>query len=203
MTQDSARGAPGSVREEALLARLVLTLDAAASLTYEGSDKEQQGERKGAEARKDTRASALRFLPQIWANARQGGRSVSENPVAQTGTWHERACVAKRREAHAEGGRCAGVRVGHSLGVAHSAELWRDGMKLGRYESHGRKRSDGNEPDGYWGKYLLKLNSTFDFPDRQNLAGSCPLIKFRRSCCSRNYISSNRAHGQPVKRPSV
>ena len=129
--QDSARGAPASVREEALLARLVLTLDVAARLTYEGSDKEQQGVRKGAEARKHTSASALGVLPQIRSKARQSERSVTEKPVAQTGTWHLRTCVAKRREAHAEGRRCAGVRVGRSLGGALCAELWRDGMIRG------------------------------------------------------------------------
>ena len=73
---------------------------------------------------------------------RPGGRSVNETSVAPTGTWHEGTCVAKRREAHAEDRRWAKVRVGHSLGGAHSGLLSRDGML--------RKEKERRiEPDGF------------------------------------------------------
>ena len=71
-----------------------------------------------------------------------------ERPVAPTGTWHEWTCVAKRREAHAEGRRWAEVRVGHSLGGAHSGLLLRDGML--------RKEKERRiEPDGFSTGFLL------------------------------------------------
>ena len=73
---------------------------------------------------------------------------MSEKAVAQTGAGHVWTCVGKRREAHAEGRRNAGVRVGSSLGGANSAEL------STRCDDR-KKKERRNEPDGYCGEYLL------------------------------------------------